>query len=164
MAKSGFVNGSDILLMINGKAVGSCTSHTTTFSSETKERAVKPVASAGISAGLWKKKGVVGLSVSISAEGLRFYNETECGFKELFALWKAGAPVTCKCFERNETAATGGSVTVTPYLEGSFVITSLEETGPAQDDATYSVELENDGQPTTLDESKITGGEEDLGS
>lgn len=164
MAKSGFVNGSDILLMINGKAVGSCTSHTTTFSSETKERAVKPVASAGISAGLWKKKGVVGLSVAISAEGLRFYDETECGFKELFALWKAGASVTCKCFERNEAAAAGGSVTVTPYLEGSFVITSLEETGPAQDDATYSVELENDGQPTTLDESKITGGGEDLDS
>lgn len=159
MAKSGYVNGSDLLLMINGKAVGSCTSHTATFSSETKERAVKPVATAGISAGLWKKKGVVGLSISISAEGLRFYDETECGFKELFALWKAGASVTAKCFERSETGGTG-STAVTPYLEGAFVITSLEESAPAQDDATYSVELENDGQPTTLDESKIT--EEDL--
>ena len=44
--KKGYVNGSDLLLYINGKAVGHCTSHTATFNSETKERAVKPVASA----------------------------------------------------------------------------------------------------------------------
>ena len=49
MAKSGYCNGSDMLLYVNGKAVGSCTTHTTTFNSETKERAVKPVASAPLS-------------------------------------------------------------------------------------------------------------------
>ena len=43
-----------------------------------------------------------------------------------------------------------------PYLEGSFVITSLERTDPAQDDSTYSIQLENNGEPTTLDEDAIT--------
>lgn len=154
MAKNGFCNGSDMLLYVDGKAVGSCTSHTTTFNSETKERAVKPVASAEMSAGLWKKKGVVGLSSSISAEGLVFYDESEQGFKKLFALWKAGKSVAVKCMER------GGSA---PYLEGKYVITSLERTDPAQDDSTYSISLENDGAPTKLDESAITedGSEED---
>lgn len=146
--KSGYTNGSDVLLYVDGKAVGSCTSHTATFNSETKDRAVKPVASAGISSGLWKKKGVIGQSYSISAEGLRFYNETECGFKELFKLWKAGKSVTVKCMERGEDGK--------PYLEGACVITSLEESAPAQDDATYSVSLENDGEPTVLDEDAIT--------
>lgn len=146
--KSGYCNGSDLLLYVGGKAVGSCTSHTSTFNSETKERAVKPVASAAQSSGLWKKKGVVGLSYSISAEGLRFYDETECGFKELFAMWKAGQPITVKCMERGNSAQ--------PYLEGSCVIASLEESAPAQDDATYSVSLENDGEPTTLNEEAIT--------
>lgn len=146
--KSGYTNGSDLLLYVDGKAVGSCTSHTATFNSETKERAVKPVASKGISSGLWKKKGVVGLSYSISAEGLRFYNETECGFKELFKLWKAGKSVEVKCMEREESDK--------PYLAGNCVITSLEESAPAQDDATYSVSLENDGEPTTLDDTAIT--------
>lgn len=145
--KSGYVNGSDLLLYVNGKAVGSCTSHTATFNSETKDRAVKPVASKPISAGLWKKKGVIGLSYSISAEGLRFYDETECGFKELFKLWKAGKSVTVKAVEREGE---------NPYLEGACVIASLEESAPAQDDATYSVSLENDGEPTTLDDTKIT--------
>lgn len=147
-AKNGYCNGSDLLLYVDGKAVGSCTSHTTTFNSETKERAVKPVASAGMSSGLWKGKGVVGLSYSISAEGLRFYNETECGFKEFFKLWKAGKSVTVKAMEREQTEK--------PYLEGKCVITSLEESAPAQDDATYSLGLENDGEPTTLDEAAIT--------
>ena len=148
MAKTGYCNGSDLLLYVGGKAVGSCTSHTTTFSSETKERAVKPVASAALSSGKWKKKGVVGLSYSISAEGLRFYDETECGFKELFKLWKAGESVEVKCMERDSTEK--------PYLVGSCVITSLEESAPAQDDATYSINLENDGEPSVLDDGAIT--------
>lgn len=147
MPKTGFCNGSDMLLYINGKAVGSCASHSTTFSSETKERAVKPVASLGVQSGLWKKKGVVGLSYSISAEGLVFYNETEFGYKSLLAAWKTGQSVTVKCMERESE---------TPYLEGKCVIASLERTDPAQDDSTYSISLENDGEPTTLDESAIT--------
>lgn len=146
--KSGYTNGSDLLLYVNGKAVGSCTSHTSTFNSETKDRAVKPVASKPISSGLWKRKGVIGLSYSISAEGLRFYDETECGFKELFKLWKAGKSVKVKCMEREKAED--------PYLVGDCVITSLEESAPAQDDATYSLNLENDGEPETLNEDAIT--------
>ena len=146
--KTGYCNGSDMLLYVGGKAVGSCTSHTTTFNSETKESAVKPVATAGISGGLWKKKGVVGLSYSISAEGLVFYDETENGFKELFALWKSGKSVEVKCMEREQSEK--------PYLAGKCVIASLERTDPANDDATYSISLENDGEPTTLDENAIT--------
>ena len=80
VTKNGYCNGSDMLLYIGGKAVGSCNSHTTSFNSETKERAVKPVASASMGTGLWKTKGVVGLSYSISAEGLVFYYETEYGY------------------------------------------------------------------------------------
>lgn len=137
---TGYINGSDLLLSINGKAIGHCTSHKLTFNSETKERAVKPAASEPISSGLWKDKGVNGLSISISAEGLRFYDETEGGFTEIGAQWGVGQSVTVKAFKR------GGDAT--PYLEGKFVITSLEEDSPAQDDATYSVSLENDGEPT----------------
>ena len=147
MAKTGYCNGSDMLLYVGGKAIGSCTSHTTTFNSETKERAVKPVATAAMASGLWKKKGVVGLSYSISGEGLVFYDETENGYKELFALWKAGASVEVKCMERESE---------TPYLVGKCIIASLERTDPAQDDSTYSISLENDGEPTTLDEGAIT--------
>ena len=147
-AKTGYVNGSDLLLFVGDKAIGHCTSHTATFNSETKDRAVKPEATKGISAGLWKGKTVIGLSISISTEGLRFYNETEMGFKGLFKEWIKGKSVKLKCLERGNSEK--------PYLVGQFVITSLEESAPAQDDATYSANFENDGEPETLDDSAIT--------
>ena len=144
--KTGYCNGSDMLLYIGGKAVGHCTSHTTTINSKTKDRAVKPVASATISAGLWKNKGVVGLSVSISAEGLVFYQETESGYKSCLAMIAKGQSVDVKCMERESE---------TPYLTGKFVVASLERSDAAQDDATYSISLENDGE-VTFDENAIT--------
>ncbi len=134
-----YYNGSDILLSIGGKAVGHCTSHTLTFNSETKDRSVKPAAEKAKTAGLWKGKGVSSQSISISAEGLRFYDETENGFTEIAALWGKGQSVEVKGFYR------GGDTT--PYVQGKFVITSIEESSPAQDDATYTVNLENDGEP-----------------
>lgn len=146
--KKGYCNGSDMLVYVGGKAVGHCTTHTTTLNSETKDRAVKPEASKSISAGLWKGKGVTGLSISISAEGLVFYGESETGYKALYAAWKAGQSIEVKCMERENSEK--------PYLKGKFVIASLERTDPAQDDSTYSVNLENDGEPDTLDETAIT--------
>lgn len=136
---SNYVNGSDLLLMVGDKAVGHCTTHTLTFNSETKDRSVKPVASAAKTAGLWKEKGVSSMSISVSAEGLRFYNETENGYEEIAALWGKGESVQVKAFKR------GGDSD--PYLQGKFVISSIEESSPAQDDATYTVNLENDGEP-----------------
>lgn len=137
---TGYVNGSDILLSIGGKCVGHCTSHTLTFNSETKDHAVKPLASESYSSGLWKGKSVTGLSISISAEGLRFYGETENGFSEIAALWGAGTHVAVLAYEREGSAS--------PYLSGNFVIDSIEETSPAQDDATYTISLSNDGEPS----------------
>ena len=146
--KTGYCNGSDMLVYVGGKAVGHCTTHTTTMTSETKDRAVKPVATKSISAGLWKSKGVTGLSISISSEGLVFYGESETGYKALVAAWKAGKSVEVKCMERENSNS--------PYIKGKFVITSLDRTDPANDDSTYSVSLENDGEPDTIDETAIT--------
>jgi len=153
MARSGYINGSDMLLYIgsgsSAKAIGHCTSHSCTFSSETKDRAVKPTAAtAGTGAGLWKQKSVTGLSISISADGLCFYSEGEAGFKECLTSWKTGQVVNAKCMARAESGS-GGS-TPTAYLEGSFIITSIQRTDPAGDDATYSIQLENSGEPTTF--------------
>ena len=135
-----------LLLFVGGKAVGHCTSHTLTFNSETKDRQVKPDASLGIQSGLWKQKGVTGLSISISFEGLRFYDEAENGFEEIAPMWGVGQSVEVCAYKRNETAPGVGS-NDEPYVKGNFIIASLEETSPAQDDATYSGSLESDGEP-----------------
>lgn len=134
-----YTNGSNLLLMVGDKAIGHCTSHTVTYNSETKDRAVKPEASKAKSAGLWKQKGITGMSISISAEGLVFTGETENGFSELAAKWGVGDSVTVKAFEREDSE--------NPSISGKFVIASLELTAPAQDDSTYTISLENDGEP-----------------
>lgn len=134
-----YINGSDLLLKVGEGAVGHCTTHTTTFNSETKERAVKPVATQPKTSGLWKGKGVTALSISISAEGLRFYEEAESGFDEVSAMWGKGQSVDVEAFERTKDSS--------PYLKGKFIITSIEEQAPAQDDVTYTINLENDGEP-----------------
>ena len=136
---SNYINGSDLLLSVGGNAIGHCTTHTLTFNSETKDRAVKPLASKAKSAGLWKEKGVTSMSISISAEGLRFYSESESGYEQLAALWGKGQSVEVLGFQRGSDES--------PYLKGKFVISSIEETSPAQDDATYTINLENDGEP-----------------
>ena len=149
VAKSGYINGADLLLSVGGKAIGHCTTHTCTYNTETKERAVKPAASVAYGGtSLWKEKGVVGLSVSINFEGLRHFGETEEGLKSLLNAWKSGAAVTVTAYERDSSAS--------PYLSGSFVIASLEQTAPAQDDSTFSGTLENNGE-VTITPANLTG-------
>lgn len=140
---AGYINGSDLLLTVAGKCIGHCSSHTLTFNAETSDRSVKPPSTAAKSAGLWKDKAVKSLSVSIKAEGIAYQGEAEGGISALLAAYKGAAPVEVKGFYRGKDAA--------PYLSGRFVITSLEESSPAQDDVTYSVSLENCGEVTITD-------------
>lgn len=142
-----YVNGSDMLLYVDDLAMGHCTTHTTTMNSETKEHTVKPEASKAKGSGLWAGKTVTKNSISISGEGLIYDGETEAGYKKMLAAWKAGKSVKVKCMERASEK---------PYLQGACVITSLERTDPANDDATYKISLENDGEPEILDESAFT--------
>lgn len=140
--KSGYVAGGDLILSIGGKPVGHCTSHSITINSETKERAVKPLGTEALKAAKFKEKGVVGVNVSISAQGLAFYAETEYGYKSCLAAVSAGEAVAVKCYERKLSSDTADKV----YLEGNFVITSLEQSAAMGEDATYSISLENTGE------------------
>lgn len=143
-----YCNGSDMLLYLGEDAFGHCTTHTATMNSETKDRAVKPAASKAKTNGMWKEKGVTGLSIAISAEGLIYDGETEASYQKMLAAWKSGQPVKIKCMQRGESKK--------PYLAGSFIISSLERTDPAQDDSTYTINLDNNGEPDTLDETAFT--------
>lgn len=150
-----YCNGSNMLLYLGEDAFGHCTTHTATMNSETKDRAVKPLASRAKTNGMWKEKGVTGLSIAISAEGLIYDGETEASYGKMMAAWKSGQPVKIKCMQRGDSGK--------PYLAGSFIISSLERTDPAQDDSTYTINLDNNGEPDTLDETAFTDGTASLG-
>lgn len=144
---SGYKNGSDLIIFIGTKAVGHCTSHTVSFSTETKDVAVKPAASvAAGNAGLFKSKRVTGLGVQIKADGLGYYNEAESGLADVISSWKVGQHVTVKASAREHDA--------NPYLTGNFIISSIEQNDPAGEDETYSITLDNDG-PVEIDTTKL---------
>ena len=143
-----YVNGSDMLLSVAGKPFGHSTTHTTKFSTETKEVAVKPAANVPRGTGLWKKKIITGLGFTISAESVVAEVETEASFQTLLRLWKAAEPIAVACFEREEDEK--------PYLKGQVIITDLERKDPAGEDSTISVSFENYGAPETLDSSVLT--------
>lgn len=143
-----YINGNDLLVSIDGKAVGHCTTHTATFNTETKDTAVKPVATKSKEeAGKFKSKTVSGLSIQVKADGLVFHAETEGGFKELLGKWKVGGSVKLDLFERENDSI--------PYVSGSFIISTLEITSPAGEDSTYSATFDNDGAPDTFDATKF---------
>ena len=156
----GYVNGSDLLVYVktgsgnsvSRKAIGHCTTHTATFTTETKDVAVKPPASQIRSAaGLYKQKRITGLAVQVKCSGLCFYSEEEGGFKHILSKWAVGESVELELFERPAEA----NASIDPYASGSFVITTLENTAPAGEDASYDATFDNNG-PVTVDDSKLT--------
>lgn len=142
---TGYVNGSDMLLMIDELCVGHCTSHKVQYNTDTKQHNVKAPASVKtLGTDLFSEETVTGLSLNIDFEGLQHYEETENSIGKLRMAWKTGKPVTAKCFRRAKDD--------TPYLVCPVVITSLTEDNPARDDSTFSGSLKNSGAPTTFTE------------
>ena len=135
-----YEKGSDILLQVGSACIARCSTHNVQYNTETKERAVKAPASQGKQSALFTSKGVTKLTITAHGEAFRFYKATENGFEECAALWGKGQAVELKAFKRGSDSS--------PYLQGQFVITAMEETNPANDDATWTIDLENDGEPT----------------
>lgn len=94
-----YENGSDILLNVGGGCIARCSTHNIQYNSETKERAVKPVATAAKKKALFTSKGVTKMSITAHAEGFRFYKATENGFEECAALWGKGQSVDLQAFK-----------------------------------------------------------------
>lgn len=134
-----YMSGSNVLFTVGGKGLGHSTTHTITYSTETKKRGVKPPVKEKTKKALFSGKGVTEMSISVHGEGFRYKGEEELSLDEIRKLWGVGRNVELSCFEREGDA--------TPYLKGKFVISKVEETSPAQDDATFTVDFENDGEP-----------------
>lgn len=112
------------------------TSHTITYSGETKERVTKDTAN-----GAYSEKKVTKLGVSIKCEALVSFGDT-AGYDKLLAVMKAREAVKLKYgFAQEETGD--------KYEEGMFVITSIEQSSAAGEDATYSATFENSGEVKT---------------
>lgn len=149
--KSGdIIEGRDLMLYVNTAAdsaapvytpQAAATSHTITYTGETKERITKDTGN-----GAYSEKKVIKLGVSIKCEALTAYGDA-AGYDQLLAVFKTREPVKLKYgFAQEEEGD--------HYEEGLFVITSLEQTSPAGEDATYSATFENSGAVETKTTAK----------
>lgn len=112
------------------------TSHTITYSAETKERVTKDTKN-----GAFSEKTVTKLGVSIKSDCLVSVGDA-AGWNKLLATFKSRKPIKLKYGFADEKS--GDS-----YEEGMFVITSLEQNSPADEDASYSATFENSGPVET---------------
>lgn len=117
-----YMNGSNVLFSVGGKALGHSTTHSVTFNTETKERGVKPPMKENTKKALFSGKGVTKMSISVHGEGFRYKGEEELSLDEIRKQWGAGQSVELSCFEREGDA--------TPYLKGKFVITRWRRRAP----------------------------------
>lgn len=132
-------NGADLILglVINEtfKPLGHSTSCKISDSTETGERVTKEA-----STGKWKEKYVKSLAEQIQADGFVYDGDdaaTKVGLPTLKELWLAAQPVKVRYAYRGEES--------TKYYEGDFIISNLENDGPADDDEKYSITLDNTG-------------------
>jgi len=138
------IEGRDLMLYINTGTVSSptytaqaaATSHTISYTGETKERVTKDTAN-----GAYSEKKVTKLGVSIKCEALVSFGDA-AGYDKLLSVMKNREAVKLKYGFSEE-------VTGDKYEEGMFIITSLEQSSAAGEDATYSATFENTGAVET---------------
>lgn len=138
------IEGRDLMLYIETMvgeslsyvAQAAATSHTITYTGETKERVTKDSSN-----GAYSEKAITKLGVSIKCEALVSFGDA-AGYETLLGLMKNRKAVKLKYGFAQEQAGD-------KYEEGLFVITSLEQTSAAGEDATYSATFENSGEVKT---------------
>ena len=142
------LDGTDLILSVNGNALGYATDCKISTSVETGERVTKESTS-----GKWKEKYVKSFSETITASGCVLTNgsATMPTYDQLRKLQIAGSPVECQYSVREDSTREGDD---SIGYKGSYIITSLDLEGAAGDDAKYSVTLENSGAVTAV----ATGG------
>lgn len=154
MSNSSILDGTDLILSVNGGALAFSTGCKITTQTETGERVTKEAAT-----GKWKEKYVKSFSESISADGVVCTDAAKDAptYDTLKDLQIAGTPVDVSYNVRDAGKRTGKTA---GGYKGKYIITSLDLDGQAGDDAKYSIQLENCGkvekQTTGLQDGTVT--------
>ena len=136
MASTGFRNGTDLVMSIEGTVVAYMTSNDFEVSMATRD--VSNKGSQG-----WKESREGQKSWTASCEA-KFAEDSSYGYSDLFSLWNSRGMIDIVL----TTQVSGDKA-----YSGSAYITSLSQTNPMEDSSTFSVSLEGTG---ALTESTLT--------
>jgi predicted secreted protein len=136
------LDGTDLILSVDGVALAFSTGCKITTSVETGERVTKEAAS-----GKWGEKYVKKFSEEISADGCNLVNGDDDmpTYDQLKEFMLAGKPIDAQYSLRDGSKRTGKTE---GGYKGKYLITSLDLDAQAGDDSKYSVKLENVGAVT----------------
>ena len=142
------INGSDLMLFINGNSIAFATSHSLSLSAETVETSSKD------NGGKWTSKSVRKLSWNTNTENLYSTEGEGTVFSELFNLWTAGTEIDVIFALSSDSSESvpeeGWTPSTTGQYKGKVVITSLELNAPNGDNATFSASFEGVGAITAV--------------
>lgn len=133
------LEGVNLILSIDGKALGFSTGCKITTTTETGQRQTKES-----EAGKWPEEYAKSFSEEISADGLTITDGSadKPSYDQLKEKQLAGEPIECAYGVRGE----GREGSTTNCHKGNYLITSLELDGQANDDSKYSVKLKSVGK------------------
>ena len=155
-AKTGYVEGKELMLYVDAgtdpvtpiwNPTAGATSHGINYSAETKTRQTKDGAN-----GMYDEKKVSKINVQIKCDALMKHPEaTKQTYADLLAAFKTGTPVRLKYgFAIEEDGDT--------YEDGLFVISAIDQTAAAGEDATFSATFDNTGEVKTVAKSASKSG------
>lgn len=142
MAKDTPVQGKDVMVFVNDKAVALSTSCSVTKNASTSEAASKDD-------GMWENSVVTKLGWEMKVDA--FVGENEGSYDAMDAAWKARKPVTVvygKVSNPSENGVPDGGwiKPTTKYEEGQALITSLERNDPNGENSTFSATFKGVGE------------------
>lgn len=143
------INGSDLMLFIDGKSIAFATSHKLSINVETVETTSKD------SGGKWVSKAARKISWNCSTENLYSNDGEGMTFSQLFDLMVAREPIEAVFTLEKDYATkadevpTGGWIpSTTGTYVGNVIITALEANAPNGDNATFTASFEGVGALT----------------
>lgn len=135
------INGSDLMVFLNGKSIAMATSHTLSVSGDSID-----VSNKDLGGGAWAASKVNKLSWTASSDNM--YSTTS--YNALFNLMVSKQPVNLVfSLKKGTTMGEGGWEPATSgTYSGQAYITSLEANAPDGDNATFSVSFTGSGALT----------------
>lgn len=146
MANTGVIDGGDLLLYVEVAStwtmIGEAKSHSLSLKSDVRVRRTK-------STGLFPGRKITGLDATASTDCLATYGTY--GYWELVALQLAKTPVKLKLAGHSTASMGVVEDDGDKYLEGTFVIDSIDLNAPNEDDASFTASFSIDGSVGPLE-------------
>ena len=137
-----YINGSDIMLYLDGKPSLAAKSHKISYKTNTKQIITKDVQNS-----LYAQKIVTRIDVSISCDALVAVGDSKSfGSTELLAKLKEAKTVDLRYGNKDNTGT---------FEEGKFIIDSIDITSPAGEEASYTATFSNYGEVKTVPASSV---------